>query len=142
MNNTIHKLFAITAVVFVGLLAAPKAEAGHSTHTSITYVSGHASCGCPIQTRRYVRGYDYYRRPVFGYSAVAFSHGSSCRLRAYSRSYHNHAPVIYRTTRCYGPRIVISTRSHGHEIANRRAMAQAIARRAMIINYPQCRSRR
>jgi hypothetical protein len=110
----IHKLFAITAVAFVGLLSAPKVEAGHSTHASITYVSGHASCGCPIQTRRYVRSYDCYRRPTFGYSRVAFSHGSSCRLRAHSRSPHSHGPVIHRTTHSCGPRLVISSRSHGH----------------------------
>ncbi|MDE0594179.1 MAG: hypothetical protein OSB65_02930 [Roseibacillus sp.] len=110
----IHKLFAIATVAFVGLLATPNAEAGHSTHASITYVSGHASCGCPIQTRRYVRTYDCYRRPIFGYSRVAFSHGSSCRLRAHSRSPHSHGPVIHRTTHSCGPRIVISSRSHDH----------------------------
>lgn len=110
----IKKLFTIAAVAVTGLLAAPQAEAGHSTHASVTYVSGHASCGCPIQTRRYVRSYDCYRRPIFGYSRVPFSHGSSCRLRSQARSHsnHNHGRALHRSSYSSGARIVIGSRSY------------------------------
>ena len=61
-------LIAAGAVMITGLLAtAPRAEAGLevSIGWGQPYVSGHASCGCPIYSRRVCSGYDRYHRPVF-----------------------------------------------------------------------------
>lgn len=82
------KILATIAAALVGFVATPNtAEAG--VHISIgsgyTYVSGHASCGCPIYTKRVVRGYDCYRRPIYSYYRQPFS----CHCR---RSYR--APVV------------------------------------------------
>ncbi|MFP6880046.1 MAG: hypothetical protein VCA34_03800 [Roseibacillus sp.] len=113
----IKRILAIAAVAFAGLLTAPNAEAGHPVGPSITYRSGCSSCGCPIYTRRFVRCYDHHGHPIYGYSHVPFSHGSSCRLRrVHGHHPHlNHAPVYHHTSsRHCAPRIVISSRSRGH----------------------------
>ncbi len=111
----IQRLLAIAAVAVSGLLSAPQAEAGHCSQ-SITYRSGHSSCGCPIYTKRYVRGYDCHRQPIFGYSRVPFCHGSSCRHNVRHQSRRYHGPVIHRSSHSHGhnhsPRIVISSRSY------------------------------
>ncbi|MDP7655017.1 MAG: hypothetical protein QF706_03040 [Roseibacillus sp.] len=105
-------LLTIAAVALTGLISAPRAEAGHSS-PSITYRSGCASCGCPVYTRRYVRGYDCHGHPVFAYSRVPQSHGHSCRHRAQHHNHHSRA-VISRSTHCSQPRITLSShRSHG-----------------------------
>lgn len=83
-------LLAIAALL--ALLSAPRAEASHG---SVTYRSGYSSCGCPIYTTRYVRGYDCYRRPIYGYTRAPISHGRSCRHRA-----HVHRPTVYRSSTC------------------------------------------
>lgn len=80
------KLLATVAAVFVSLFALPNsAEAGVrvSIGTGYNYVSGHASCGCPIYTKRVVRGYDRYSRPIYNYYRQPFS----CRC-GHGRSSH------------------------------------------------------
>ena len=61
-------LLAAASLTIASLLGtAPQAQAG--VHIAVgwgqTYVSGHASCGCPIYSRRVCNGYDRYQRPVF-----------------------------------------------------------------------------
>ncbi|MBL49975.1 MAG: hypothetical protein CMP28_13640 [Roseibacillus sp.] len=107
-------LFLVAAVALPGLFCAPRAEAG-PLHQSVTYRSGTTACGCPIYTRRYVRGYDSCRRPIYGYCRVPLSHGRTCRhVSSYRRSSyrsHCHGPVIRRTVRAYQPRVILSSRS-------------------------------
>ncbi|MCH2063545.1 MAG: hypothetical protein MK194_07435 [Roseibacillus sp.] len=106
-------LLTVVAVALTGLISAPRVEAGPSS-TCITYRSGCASCGCPVYTRRYVRGYDCHGHPVFGYTRVRLSHGHTCRHRIHYRHPHPR-PVISRSTRSYQPRITLSSRrSHGY----------------------------
>ena len=100
----IKTLITVAALALTGLLSAPRAEAGHS-HTSITYRSGFTSCGSPIYTRRYVRGYDRCGRPVFGYARVPVTRAyrqrpSPAPLTCASRTRPSHAPV----TRARRPR--------------------------------------
>jgi hypothetical protein len=103
----IKKLLAIAAVATAGLLSTTRADAGHSSHASTTYRSGHSSCGCPIYTQRFVRGYDCYRRPIFGYSQVPISHGRSCGHR-----------VVHHPRPCPPPAPVYRHhRSHGHGVS-------------------------
>ena len=114
------RLLAIIATALTGLFAAPdKAEAGHPP-TCHTYRSGYSSCGCPIYTKRYFRGYDCYRRPVYCYVQVPVSHGSSCRSRSHhhgyshglSRTRYSHYPnYSSRTGYRYSPRLSFSYRS-------------------------------
>lgn len=105
-------LLAVAAVL--ALLSAPRAEASHGN--TVTYRSGYSSCGCPIYTTRYVRGYDCYRRPIYGYSQSLRAR-SSCRHRGYAR------PTVYRRSNCAPvsrsrvvvrsrPIIRVQTRSH------------------------------
>ena len=107
-------LLIIAAVALPGLMSAPRAEAGPSHH-SITYRSGTTSCGCPIYTRRFVRGYDSCRRPIYGYQRVSPAQGRSCRhSSSYRRTVHRghcHGPVTRRPVRVYPPRVVLSSRS-------------------------------
>ena len=122
----IQRLLAIVAVAVTGLLSAPQAEAGHSS-LSITYRSGFTSCGCPIYTKRYVRGYDCYRRPIFGYTQLPIRHGSSCRHRAVHRPTY-HSQVRSRSSHVYRPRISISSRSYGHSGHARRNVGRHYGR--------------
>ncbi|NNC87648.1 MAG: hypothetical protein HKN82_04210 [Akkermansiaceae bacterium] len=102
------KLLAIAATALTGLFLMPaKAEAGHSS--CHTYRSGYASCGCPTYTKRYFRGYDSCRRPIYSYVRLALSHGSSCRHRShhsshrYSSGHYRHVPSTYYRS-YYSPR--------------------------------------
>lgn len=68
------------AAVLVGFIATPNtAEAnGHlRIGSSHSYVSGRASCGCPIYTKRTFRGFNSYRRPIYNYYRQPFR--CSCR---------------------------------------------------------------
>lgn len=74
------KLLTTLAAVLVGFIATPQtAQAGiHiSIGSSHSYISGRASCGCPIYTKRVCRGYDSYRRPIYNYYRQPFR--CSCR---------------------------------------------------------------
>lgn len=78
------KFIAIAATILTGLVVLPeRAEAGRVT-ASFTYQSGRTACGCPVYTRRYVAGYDCYRRPVYRYVAVPVAH----RCAHHARGYH------------------------------------------------------
>ncbi|MFC0020126.1 hypothetical protein AAFN60_03055 [Roseibacillus persicicus] len=104
------KLLATIAAAIVGFIATPNtAEAG--VHISFgsgsSYVSGRASCGCPIYTKRVVRGYDCYRRPIYSYVRVPFN----CNCRSHR------APVVRHgySSRCVTPpRHVAPHRGHHH----------------------------
>ncbi|NIP98771.1 MAG: hypothetical protein GWO24_37360 [Akkermansiaceae bacterium] len=111
----IRKTLTIAMLALAGAFAAPRAEAGHS-HVSITIRSGYASCGCPYYSKRYFRGYDCYRRPVYHYTRLPIHHGSSCRHHARHHRHHYsppcHPPVYHRTRSgfVYRPRVSI----HAH----------------------------
>lgn len=92
----IQRLLAIATVASAALLMTPKAEAGHSCDTGYVYRSGYSSCGCPIYTKRYVRGYDCYRRPIYGYIRLDLRHGSSCRHHHAHRNHPVYQPPVYR----------------------------------------------
>lgn len=104
------KLLATLAAALVGFVATPNtAEAG--VHISIgsgyTYVSGRASCGCPIYTKRVVRGYDGYRRPIYNYYRQPFRCGCRTTYRP---------PVRHHSSRHYvSPRY---TNSRGRDYRN------------------------
>ena len=69
------KLLATLAAVLVGFVATPNtAEANiHiSIGSSYSYVSGRASCGCPIYTKRVVRGFNRYHKPIYNYYRQPF----------------------------------------------------------------------
>ena len=79
------KLLTTLAAVLVGFVATPNtAEAGVriSIGSSNIYTSGHASCGCPIYTKRVVRGFDHYRRPIYSYYRQPFKCGCRSAYRA------------------------------------------------------------
>jgi len=120
----IKKTLTIAAVALVATLAAPRAEAGHSS-VSITYRSGHASCGCPTYSQRFFRGYDCYRRPIYNYRRLALRHGNSCRHRAVHNVRHNSR--VYHTSRrpLYPPVIprsyIRGGRGYGHNAHYRRS---------------------
>jgi len=85
-------ILATIATVIVGFIALPsQAEARpHSGHIgqSITYVSGHTSCGCAIYKRKVVVGYDRYHRPIYRYYSVPIVH----RCRSNHSSYRYNTP--------------------------------------------------
>ena len=86
-----QKLLTILTVILIGLVVTPNtAEA--SIHLKIgsshSYVSGRASCGCPIYTKRVVRGFDRYRKPIYSYYRQPFR--CCCR-----KSYRS--PVVRRS---------------------------------------------
>ena len=84
---TMKRLIAILAVATTGLVLFPQtAAAGHS-RVGVTYQSGRSSCGCPVYTRRSIKGYDCYRRPVYRYVRVPVIH--RCR-------HHGNAAPRYR----------------------------------------------
>ena len=89
------KLIAIAATALVGLVAFPEsAEAGRSS-VSYTYQSGRSSCGCPIYTKRYVRSYDCYRRPIYRYARVPVVH----RCSSHSGRHHSsHSGYYHRSS--------------------------------------------
>ena len=71
-------MIVAAAVALAGLGGfSPRAEAGLEISIGFgqTYVSGHASCGCPIYTRRVCRGFDRYHRPVFDHHRQPFRCG-------------------------------------------------------------------
>lgn len=109
------KLLTMLAVAVAATLATPKAEAGR-THVSVTIRTGTASCGCPIYSKRYVRGYDCYRRPVYGYTRLSFRHNT--RYCRHHRPSHYHRPVPCARTPIYysRSRVVVPryTRSYSH----------------------------
>lgn len=77
-------LLATALAILAGFMATPNtAEAG--IHISVgsghTYVSGHASCGCPIYTQRVIRSYDCYNRPIYSYYRQPFN--CNCRRTVY-----------------------------------------------------------
>ncbi|MGE9267771.1 MAG: hypothetical protein ACQKBY_06710 [Verrucomicrobiales bacterium] len=70
------KLLAIAVALIAGGFALPnQAEAGTiRIGYSTVYVSGHASCGTPIYTRRVCVGHDRYHRPIYRYTRLPLSH--------------------------------------------------------------------
>jgi hypothetical protein len=55
------KFLTISLLALAGLLALPQSAEAGSSSLSITYQSGHSSCGCPIYTQRVVVGWDLPR---------------------------------------------------------------------------------
>ena len=104
----IKTLITVAALALTGLLSAPRAEAGHS-HTSITYRIGFTSCGSPIYTRRYVRGYDRCGRPVFGYARVPVTRAYRHQASYYRPRPVISRPIISRAIPCAPPRVSLGS---------------------------------
>ncbi|MEM9080718.1 MAG: hypothetical protein AAGC74_08525 [Verrucomicrobiota bacterium] len=86
---------AVTAAAFLALPNTAEAGVRVSIGTTHTYVSGHASCGCPIYTKRVFRGYDCYRRPIYNYYRQPFQRRANCR----SHGHRSHGRVYYNGVR-------------------------------------------
>ncbi len=101
------KLLATLTALLVSFVAlSEKAEAGIHLKigSSHKYVSGHASCGCPIYTKRVVRGFNNYRRPIYNYYRQPFRcNCHSRRSSSYSRSFH-HGGFSSRSFRSHSSR--------------------------------------
>ena len=92
------KLLAAILAVTGFMAGSNTALAGFSIHVGYTdhYVSGRGACGCPIYTKRVCRGFDHYRRPIYGYYRQPFRCG--CRpahhvhrgCNSYNRYYPRH----------------------------------------------------
>lgn len=105
-------LLATALAILAGFLATPDtAEAGIHLRAGSghTYVSGHASCGCPIYTKRVIRSYDCYNRPIYSYYRQPFS--CNCRRAVYRQPVRQRSHYSSRTT-YVSPRFVQSRRSH------------------------------
>lgn len=105
-------LLATALAILAGLMATPNtAEAG--VHLRVgsghTYVSGHASCGCPIYTKRVIRSYDYYNRPIYSYYRQPFS--CNCRRPVYRQPVQQRSHYSSRTS-YVSPRFVQSHHSY------------------------------
>ena len=73
------KLLTYLSILAAAVLFTPNtAEARTYSHASITYVSGHTSCGCPLYTKKVFVNHDRYGRPVYRYYSVP----SSCKCRS------------------------------------------------------------
>ena len=84
-EQPMKKLLTSLAAVLIAVVVTPttaEANVRLSIGSGYTYVSGHASCGCPIYTKRIVRSFDRFNRPVYNYYRQPFS----CRCRNVSRS--------------------------------------------------------
>jgi hypothetical protein len=71
MKSPIIALALAAAALFA---SSPQAEARHHRgrgHSSHVYISGYRSCGTPIYTEKYLRGYDCHGYPIWGYRQVA-----------------------------------------------------------------------
>lgn len=97
------KLLAIATALLVGGVFAPVAEARPQAvgNYSILTVGRHA-CGCAIQQRRYVVGYDHYRRPVYRFVSVPTVH--RCRNSSHRHYDHNRYNSRYDNRGHYGHR--------------------------------------
>ena len=96
------KSIAIIAAAVTGLVAIPQtAEAGHS-RAGYLYQSGHASCGCPVYTNRFLVRYDCYRRPVYRHVRVPLVHRRQFHRVAVAPRYRH--PVHYRHNNYYSQR--------------------------------------
>ncbi len=104
------KIVIATLAIIVGLFAlSHNAEARSPKHcgSSYTYRSGHASCGCPIYTKRIVSGYDCYNRPIYRYCGVPIVHRCNNKHGHYRSSYsryHNNHYSLNRYRSHYGSR--------------------------------------
>ncbi|MBT8043617.1 MAG: hypothetical protein KJO79_01600 [Verrucomicrobiae bacterium] len=100
------------ATIAVSLVALPqKVEARPhcgSSHSSYTYRSGSASCGCPVYTKRVFAGYDCYNRPTYRYYRVPMVH----RCRSHHSNYHYRSNRGYRHSKYYHNRRYSSHRRH------------------------------
>lgn len=87
------KIVIATLAIIVGLIAlSHNAEARSPKHcgSSYTYRSGHASCGCPIYTKRIIASYDCYQRPIYRYCGVPIVHRCHNKRNYYHSSYGNY----------------------------------------------------
>lgn len=99
------KLLATAATVLVTTFALPStAEAGVSLSigSEYTYVSGHASCGSPIYTKRIVRGFDRFRKPIYSYHRLPFR-SRAVHLRSGHSGFRQHG-FVHRGNRNFHSR--------------------------------------
>jgi len=69
-TKTMKTLLSTLSAIALSLTVMPTtAEAGVKVRigSSKTYVSGYASCGTPIYTKRVVRGFNRYHKPIYSY---------------------------------------------------------------------------
>jgi len=91
-NITMTKLlFPIFAILF-GLTFSAQAQhynnsrnACSTSYPSVTYVSGHSSCGCPRYTKKVTVGRDHRGYSIYKYYSVPFS----CGCKKYQQPRHN-----------------------------------------------------
>ena len=76
-------LFTIVIPLLLTAGLAERADAQYYSGGS-SYVSGRASCGCPVYTQRYVAYYNHCGQPVYRYRTLPIRH--SCRSRSYNYS--------------------------------------------------------
>jgi len=91
-DHIMKKLIAIATALLVGGVFAPQAEARPQAVGNYSIINaGHHSCGCAIQTKRYVVGYDRYRRPIYRYVTVPTVHRCRTHSRVHSSHYRGHS---------------------------------------------------
>ncbi|WP_143157579.1 MULTISPECIES: hypothetical protein [Rubritalea] len=96
--KTISTLLALLAMVLV--YQPSEAQAGRYDTSIYTYVSGYASCGCPLYTKRVFARYDRYGRPVYTYYSQPIVHrcgqGAAIRVQYGNYGYYrNYYPYYY-----------------------------------------------
>jgi len=105
-------LIYITTIASLLVLTPNVAEARHSIPRTVTYVSGHTSCGCPIYTRKVFRYYDYYGHPVYAYYRVPVVH--HCRSQYNNGYYYHRHGYRHHTPRYYPGYCHTGYRSYSH----------------------------
>lgn len=96
------KIFTYISIITAAFLfAANSAEARTYPYGGITYISGYASCGSPIYTKKVIVNHDRYGKPVYKYYSIPFvskhknysrntyNRHSSYRGKNYYSSHHN-----------------------------------------------------
>ena len=93
------KLLTTLAAFLVVLIATPETAEANSRFgigSSHTFISGHSSCGCPIYTKRVVRGFNSYRQPLYNYYRQPFKCGGHSNFRSgYTSPHFSKSKVIY-----------------------------------------------
>lgn len=83
--KTIATAFAAIALTLGAATTASARDYCESGYRTTVYVSGHASCGTPIYTERYVVRFDRHGHPVWGCRTLPVSYHRSrdCDDRGY-----------------------------------------------------------
>jgi len=98
------KTILFTIVIPLLLTAGLAERADAQCHSGgSTYVSGRASCGCPVYTQRYVAYYNNCGQPVYRYRTLPVRH--SCHSRTHvTHGSHGYGHSVVRRSSSYGVR--------------------------------------